>query len=118
MDEGTLQSLRDILQVGHYAAELVGRWWPNTTRPDAQLAAEAIVARLGGAAPRLDSTSVAAHPDVPSRRAEGIRNLIAHHHIVDPALGWASGNRLPCLCAQIEQIIEAEKTHRPAVSLE
>lgn len=106
----TDQALLDILDVGELAAALVGRGRRDYDGDRLlHLAAEAIIARIGEAVARLDPAFVDGHPDVPFRAAKGMRNLVAHeYHRVDPALVWGVlANRVPALCAQIEQILDA-----------
>lgn len=107
-DARTAQTLRDIVQFGRYAAELVSRGRAAYDQDlMLQLAAEAIVRRVGEAVARLDPDFVAAHPAIPFRQAKGIRNLVAHrYHIVDPSVVWGVlENRMPALCRQIEEIV-------------
>ncbi|HEY5881042.1 MAG TPA: HepT-like ribonuclease domain-containing protein [Nakamurella sp.] len=107
-DARTTRTLRDILQFGRYAAELVSRGRAAYDRDlMLQLAAEAIILRVGEAVSRLDPAFVAAHPAVPFPQAKGIRNLIAHkYYIVDPKVVWGVlENRMPLLCRQIDEII-------------
>jgi len=96
------------VEFGRYAAELVGRGRAAYDQDlMLQLAAEAIILRVGEAVSRLDPAFVAANPEIPFQQAKGIRNLVAHqYHIVDPNVLWGViENRIPGLCLQIEQIL-------------
>ncbi len=86
------RALRDLVEFGGLAAELVGRG--KSAYDDdrqLQLAGEAIVSRLGEAAARLPEELVTDHPDIPFRTVKGMRNLIAHaYQRVDPQVVWVT----------------------------
>lgn len=68
-----------------------------------QLAAEAIMHRLGEAVGRLPDSYRDEHPDVAWRKIRGMRNIVAHDYDrVDPALLWAAlAKDLPRLRKQL-----------------
>lgn len=86
------RALRDLVEFGGLAAELVRRG--KSAYDDdrqLQLAGEAIVSRLGEAAARLPEELVIDHPDIPFRTVKAMRNLIAHaYQRVDPQVVWAT----------------------------
>lgn len=85
-------ALRDLVEFGGLAAELVGRGkLAYDDDRQLQLAGEAIVSRLGEAAARLPEELVTDHPDIPFRTVKAMRNLIAHaYQPVDPQVVWAT----------------------------
>jgi len=103
------QSLRDLVEFGEMAAELVAR---GKSAYDAvrqlRLAGEAIVSRLGEAAVRLPEELVAAHPDIPFRQVRAIRNLVAHvYQRVDPEVVWATLNiAVPRFIRQVVELLD------------
>ena len=74
-----------------------------------QLAAEAVITRIGEAVGRLDPVFVSGHPEVPFRQARGMRNLVSHeYHRTDPDVLWSTlVGDIPPFCAQVIAIREA-----------
>lgn len=68
-----------------------------------QLAAEAILHRLGEAVVRLPESYRDAHPDVEWRKIRGMRNIVAHDYgRIDPELLWvALAKEMPRLRKQL-----------------
>jgi uncharacterized protein with HEPN domain len=109
-DARDLQSLRDLVEFSSLAADLVsrGRDAYNGDRM-LQLAAEALVARIGEAVARLDPAFVASHPEVPFRQARNMRNLVSHqYHRVDPSVVWVTlVDDIPPFRARVEGLLQA-----------
>ncbi len=105
----TCLSLQDILDFANDAALLVsrGREAYDSDRMLA-LAAEAIVNRIGEASGRVSPELVADHPEIPFRRAKGIRNFVSHRYDrVDPAVVWAAlETDIPPFAAQVRGLLQ------------
>lgn len=72
-----------------------------------QLAAEALLQKLGEAANRLPEEFRDDHPTVPWRAIRGMRNVVAHeYHAVDYEIVWetAAGD-LPAVVAEARRVL-------------
>lgn len=108
-DERNRQSLQDIADFASLAADLVSRGREAYDRDRMlQLAAEAVITRIGEAVGRLDPACVSRHPDVPFRQAKGMRNLVSHDsHRSDPHVLWSTlVDDIPPFCAQVNGILQ------------
>lgn len=93
LNERARQTVLDLVEFGEMAARLVGRGQPAYEEDEAlQLAAEALVHRLGEATARLMRQApqlVTAHPEIPWTRLRATRNIVAHEYArIDHALLW------------------------------
>lgn len=109
-DERDRRSLQDIVDFGAMASDLVGRGrQAYDSDRMLQLAAEAVIARIGEAVGRLDPTFVSSHPEVPFRQAKETRNLVSHmYHRIDPGVLWDTlVEDIPPFCARVDAILRA-----------
>ena len=110
VDERNRQSLHDIADFCSLAADLVsrGREAYDGDRM-LQLAAEAVITRIGEAVGRLDPPFVSSRPEVPFRQAKGMRNLVSHEYRrTDPEIVWGTlVDDIPPFCAQVNGILLA-----------
>lgn len=110
VDERNRQSLHDIADFCSLAADLVSR---GRAAYDGdrmlQLAAEAVITRIGEAVGRLDPPFVSSHPEVPFRQAKGMRNLVSREYRrTDPEIVWSTlVDDIPPFCAQVNGILLA-----------
>ena len=69
-----------------------------TTHRPTQLAAEALIHRLGEAVARLDDGFIQAHPEVQWRQIKGMRNVVAHQYgFIDYQIVWRAPVRRPVI---------------------
>jgi uncharacterized protein with HEPN domain len=109
LDRRTEQTLRDILAFTAMASRLIARGRPAFDADEAlQLAAEAVLHKIGEAVARLPGEFVSIHPEVPWRRMRAARNLVAHRYEqVDYGLIWdAFAQDLPRDADRIRHILE------------
>ena len=108
VDGQSQQSLHDIAD--SLAADLVSRGREAYDGEGMlQLAAEAVITRIGEAVGRLDPPFVSNHPEVPFRQAKGMRNLVSHEYRrTDPEIVWGTlVDDIPPFCAQVNGILLA-----------
>lgn len=72
-----------------------------------QLAAEALVQRIGEAANRLPEGFRAAHREIPWRAVRGMRNVVARgYHVVDYSIVWETLSvQLPAIADDVRRIL-------------
>lgn len=104
--------LADFLSVANDANDLIvseGRQEFLTDRTK-QLAAEAILHRLGEIVARLPPDFINDHPEVSWRAIKGMRNVVAHEYqVIDYLIVWnALAVRLPADEARIRAILTGE----------
>ena len=101
--------LSDFVDTALEAKELIVSAGRETFLADRtrQLAAEAIMNRLGEIVARLPDDVVARHPEVPWRAIRGMRNVVAHrYHLIDYEIVWtALARRLPADAAAVADIL-------------
>jgi uncharacterized protein with HEPN domain len=101
--------LQDFLAFAKDADELIvthGQQEFLTDRTK-QLAAEAILHRLGEIVARLPQDFIVGHPDVSWRAIKGMRNVVAQEYqVIDYQIVWnALAVRLPADAARIHAIV-------------
>ena len=113
--DGVSRTLRDVLAFADAAARLVERGKPAyDTDETLQLAAEAILHKIGEAVGRLPDRFQAIHPDVAWRSMKATRNVVAHaYDRVDYEIVWrALAYDLPTEAARIRHIAAELEEHR------
>jgi uncharacterized protein with HEPN domain len=106
--------LAEFLDIAREAEELIvtpGReqFLDDRTR---QLAAEAIMNRLGEIVARLPQDFLAQHPQIPWRAIRGMRNVVAHrYHVIDYQIVWtALAQRLPADATLVSEILARRRS--------
>lgn len=107
--EPVTDSLSDFLRFAGEVQEIVvrpGRETFFTTRP-LQLAAEALLQKLGECVNRLPAGFREDHPQVPWRAIRGMRNLLAHDYDqIDYKIVWETASRsVPDAAAAVRSIL-------------
>lgn len=103
-------TLQDLIRFTDTAARLVARGRDSYDSDETlQLAAEAILHKIGEAVCRLPEEFTAAHPNVAWRSMKATRNVVAHEHDqVDYHIIWnALAHRLPTEADLIRAILAA-----------
>ena len=106
----TATTLADLVRFSEIAARLVARGRDSYDADEAlQLAAEAILHKIGEAVARLPDEFTADHPEVAWRSMKAIRNLVAHEYDqVDYQIIWNTlAVRLPVEADRIRQILDS-----------
>lgn len=84
------RALNDVVRFSADAAELVARGKDQHDGDHLlQLAAEAIVLKIGEAVSRMSDQVIATHPEIRLRKMKDMRNLVVHNYeIVDAEVVW------------------------------
>lgn len=109
LDERTATALGDFLTFAEEVETVIvaeGReaFFASRVR---QLAAEALLQKLGQSANRLGRDFRDEHPEIPWRAIRGMRNVVAHeYHLVDYDILWRTMEvSLPPVADQIRRIL-------------
>ena len=109
----TQQWLRDFLHTADEAQHLIVDAGYHRFRTDRthQLAAEALLHRLGEIVARLPDEFLDEHPTISWRAIRGMRNIIAHEYqAIDYHILWnALTTRLPVDAAAIRTMLSADQ---------